>query len=188
MLHATSLLSNQQGLPARVPSSVLKLTLRRRKSIALKTFKERRCLSDPWYDEPETEAVVKGDPEKVKVTDANGVTIGVLTESHRMRAFELLIMINEGRYHTPSIAFPHLPPGSARIGSITEGPLFISVQLSTDAVSALRKVWVLITLRASLSGTFLQTLPDLVTPLKGHSLSLRSCPPTQSAPSEGFGY
>ena len=30
-------------------------------------------------------------------------------------------------------------------------------------------------LRAPLSGTFLQTLPDLVTPLKGHSLSPRSC-------------
>ena len=43
------------------------------------------------------------------------------------------------------------------------------------------------TLRASLSGTFLQTLPDLVTLLKGHSLSPRSCPPTQSAPSERFG-
>ena len=27
------------------------------------------------------------------------------------------------------------------------------------------------TLRASLSGTFLQTLPDLATPLKGHSIS-----------------
>ena len=38
------------------------------------------------------------------------------------------------------------------------------------------------TLRASLSGTFLQTLPDLVTPLKGHFLSPRSCPPTRSAP------
>ena len=44
------------------------------------------------------------------------------------------------------------------------------------------------TLRASLSGTFLQTLPDLVTPLKGHSLSPRSCPATRSAPSERFGY
>ena len=30
-----------------------------------------------------------------------------------------------------------------------------------------------------LSGTFLKTLPDLVTPLMGHSLSPRSCPPTQ---------
>ena len=40
----------------------------------------------------------------------------------------------------------------------------------------------------SLSGTFLQTLPDLVTPLKGHSLSPRNCPATRSAPSERFGY
>ena len=37
------------------------------------------------------------------------------------------------------------------------------------------------TLRASLSGTFLQTLPDLAAPLKGHSLSPHSCPPTWSA-------
>ena len=35
---------------------------------------------------------------------------------------------------------------------------------------------------------FLKTLPDLVTPLKGHSLSPRSCPPTRSALSERFGY
>ena len=49
-------------------------------------------------------------------------------------------------------------------------------------------ITVLCTLRASLSGTFLQTLPDLVTPLKGHSLSPRSCPATRSAPSERFGY
>ena len=43
------------------------------------------------------------------------------------------------------------------------------------------------TLRAPLSGTFLQTLPDFVTPLKGHSLSPCSCPPTRSAPSQRFG-
>ena len=43
-------------------------------------------------------------------------------------------------------------------------------------------------LRASLSGTFLQSPPDLVTPLKGHSLSPRSCPPTRSAPPERSGY
>ena len=30
-----------------------------------------------------------------------------------------------------------------------------------------------VTLRASLSGTFLQTLPDLVMPLKGHSTSVQ---------------
>ena len=76
----------------------------------------------------------------------------------------------------------------ARTGYATDEALFISAQLSTDAVSALRKVWVLITLRAPLSGTFLQTLPDLVTPLKGHSLSPRSCPPTRSASSQRFGY
>ena len=35
-----------------------------------------------------------------------------------------------------------------------------------------------LTLQALLSGTFLQTLPDLVMPLKGHSLSPRSCPQT----------
>ena len=49
-------------------------------------------------------------------------------------------------------------------------------------------VLLFVTLRAPLSGTFLQTLPDLVTPLKGHSLSPRSCSPTRSAPSERFGY
>ena len=36
------------------------------------------------------------------------------------------------------------------------------------------------TLWTSLSGTFLQTLTELVTPLKGHSLSLHSCPPMLS--------
>ena len=32
------------------------------------------------------------------------------------------------------------------------------------------------------------TLPELVTPLKGHSLPLRSCPATRSVPFERFGY
>ena len=44
-----------------------------------------------------------------------------------------------------------------------------------------------VTLPASLCGTFLQTLPDLVTPLKEHSLSPRSCPATRSAPPKGSG-
>ena len=51
--------------------------------------------------------------------------------------------------HTLSIAFRHLPPNSARFSYATEGALFISVQLSSDAVSALRKVWVLIGLEAT---------------------------------------
>ena len=49
-----------------------------------------------------------------------------------------------GGSHTPSIAFRHLPPNSARFSYATEGALFISAQLSSDAVSALRKVRLLI--------------------------------------------
>ena len=49
-----------------------------------------------------------------------------------------------GVCHTPSIAFRHPPPNSARFIYATEEPLFISAQLSSDAVSALRKVRVLI--------------------------------------------
>ena len=48
--------------------------------------------------------------------------------------------------HTPSIAFRHLPPNSATFSYTTEGAFFISAQLSRDAVSALRKVRVLIRL------------------------------------------
>ena len=44
--------------------------------------------------------------------------------------------------HTPGIALQHLPPNSARTGNATEGVLFTATHLSTDAVSALRKVWV----------------------------------------------
>ena len=73
--------------------------------------------------------------------------------------------------HTPSIAFRHLPP-----------------KLKGGCRKPVLGVWILPTLRASLPGTFLQTLPHLVTPLKGHSLSPRSCPPTRSAPSERFRY
>ena len=43
------------------------------------------------------------------------------------------------------------------------------------------------TLRASFSGTFLLTLPDWVMPLKGHSLSPRSCPLTRQHPLKGLG-
>ena len=46
--------------------------------------------------------------------------------------------------NTPSTAFRHLPPNSARFSYVTEGALFISTQLSSDAVSALRKFRVLI--------------------------------------------
>ena len=52
----------------------------------------------------------------------------------------------EKAHHTPSTAFRNLPPNFARTGHATKGALFISAQLSTDAVSALRKVRVLIRL------------------------------------------
>ena len=66
------------------------------------------------------------------------------------------ISATQHKTDTPSVAFRHLSPNSARTGYAAEGAFFIFVQLSTDAVTALRKVWVLITLRASLSGTLLQ--------------------------------
>ena len=64
-------------------------------------------------------------------------------QEHRHRGHEK----GEWSRHTPSTAFRHLPPNSARFSYATEGALFISAQLSTDAVSALRKVWVLIWLQ-----------------------------------------
>jgi len=45
-----------------------------------------------------------------------------------------------GLLHTPSTAFWHLPPNSARFSYATDMALFISAQLSSDADSALRKV------------------------------------------------
>ena len=45
-----------------------------------------------------------------------------------------------GRITLRAPHFRHLPPNSARFSYATEGVLFISAQLSTDAVSALRKI------------------------------------------------
>ena len=58
---------------------------------------------------------------------------------HRFPATRVQGQSRDGT-HTPRIAFRHLPPNSARFSYATEGALFISAQLSTDAVSALRKV------------------------------------------------
>ena len=64
-----------------------------------------------------------------------------------------------------SIAFRHLPPNSARIGhAATEGALFISAQLSTDAVRALRKVWILIRLWKQRR----VLVPNMSTHIRGH--------------------
>ena len=47
------------------------------------------------------------------------------------------------RTPTPSLAFRHLPPNSARIGYATEEAFFISAQLSTDTVRTVQMVLVL---------------------------------------------
>ena len=78
-----------------------------------------------------------------------------------------------GREHTPSTAFRHLPPNSARFGYATEGALFISPQLSTDAVSTLRKVWVLIKLQALVFGGRCQKAMLGVWVLQTPSIGLR---------------
>ena len=50
--------------------------------------------------------------------------------------FSPLFIHTHTHTHTLSIAFRHLPPNSARFSYATEGALFISAQLSSDAVSA----------------------------------------------------
>ena len=55
----------------------------------------------------------------------------------------VVVVVVVGMKHIPSIAFRHLPPNSARFSYATEGALFISAQLFTNAVSALGKVRVL---------------------------------------------
>ena len=47
-----------------------------------------------------------------------------------VRAWALGCFYGHISTHTPSIAFRHLPPNSARFGYATEGALFISAQLS----------------------------------------------------------
>ena len=60
------------------------------------------------------------------------------------------------------------------------GPLANSLCAAAVLVPLVREP----TLRASLSGTFLQTLPELVTPLKGHfhtpSIAFRHLPPSSA--------
>ena len=72
--------------------------------------------------------------------------------------------------HTPSLAFWHLPPNSARIGYTTEGALLlISKQLSTDAIIALRKVWLRIRLEATQSQFPIPKKPTVFADVKQHS-------------------
>ena len=58
--------------------------------------------------------------------------------------------------------------------------------LKPQTVMSPSSIWS--TLGASLSGTLPRSLPDLLTPLKGYSLSPHSCPAMWSVPSERFRY
>ena len=66
------------------------------------------------------------------------------------------------------IAFRHLPPNSARFSYITEGVFFISTQLSTDAVSPLQKVRVLIRLWKQPSTMFTYLVPKHTRKYEAH--------------------
>ena len=56
----------------------------------------------------------------------------------------MVVRLRDSGRLTPSITFRHLPPNSARFGYATDRALFISAQLSTNMVSTLQKVRVLI--------------------------------------------
>ena len=91
----------------------------------------------------------------LKLAACRQVIVRQAPETHKVH-ITLRASLSGTFLQTPSIAFRHLPPNSAKNGYATEVAFFISAQMSTDAVRALGKVWVQITLRASLSGTFLQ--------------------------------
>ena len=65
-----------------------------------------------------------------------------VTGAHKQRVHAMGRISRRGHHRTPSIAFRfwHLPSNSARTSYAVEGGLFFSAQLSTDDVSALRKV------------------------------------------------
>ena len=83
---------------------------------------------------PATEFPVKASSLRAQVTALNGVR----------KQSRLMLVTSQLLTHTPSTAFWHPPPNSARFSYAAEGVFFISAQLSSDAVSALRKVRVLI--------------------------------------------
>jgi len=60
--------------------------------------------------------------------------LGQWTETKTLRLTQLPLLTR----HTPSIAFRHLPPNSARFSYATEGAVFISVQLS-EAINLVPK-------------------------------------------------
>ena len=132
------------------------------------SFTHRNRLS------PNSDVISKDNNQTRQRLNVLGVKLSLTRETAGRRFQTALTPALKGRLvtvgsapgtHTPGIAFRHLPPNSKHRFPATSYKL-----------------------RASLSGNFLQTLPDLVTPLKGYSLSPSSCPATRSAPTERFLY
>ena len=66
------------------------------------------------------------------IFSGGGVMMGAAPSKELLLVGRVVCGLGIGeRSHTPSIAFRHLPPNSARFGYATEGALFISAQLSS---------------------------------------------------------
>ena len=95
--------------------------------------------------------VLLGDPKKNR-----GVFL-FLWHTSRLASRNMVLVSTTGAHSKPHS--PHLPPNSAGIGYVAEGALCISALLSTDAVSALQKVWVLINIASKHAGKHGARLP-----------------------------
>ncbi|XP_025115376.1 uncharacterized protein LOC112576827 isoform X4 [Pomacea canaliculata] len=83
----------ESGLP-KVFNSLLK---RGTEAASQGAFANRRCLSDPWREDPKHDP--DGDMECLRPTDSRGTkyngVVGVLGEQHRLLAFQFLIVLRE---------------------------------------------------------------------------------------------
>ncbi|KAK7501868.1 hypothetical protein BaRGS_00006954 [Batillaria attramentaria] len=90
-------------LPLRVPSSLGTLLHRRKRAAELKTFQQRRWLSSPWVREGAMDP--REDAEHILPKDAKhrtvDVSVGVLYEQHRLKAFQYFLLLCEDLYLEP---------------------------------------------------------------------------------------
>ncbi|PVD20513.1 hypothetical protein C0Q70_18669 [Pomacea canaliculata] len=90
--------SQAEDIMSSIPSVLHSLLKRRSKAASLRTFTDRRCLSDPWREDPKHDP--DGDMECLRPTDPRGTmydgVVGVLGEQHRLLSFQFLIVLREG--------------------------------------------------------------------------------------------
>ena len=89
--------------------------------------------------------------------ESTSVSLSVWTlakKAKHVKEYVLLLGDNDWPGHAPNIAFRHLPPNSARFSYATEGALFISAQLSTDAVGTVCRVCPPSTLKAQITNSW----------------------------------